>query len=76
MGPPPLLLLDDVLSELDLEKQVHLLEYLKGLATQILITTTDLTTILQFDPQLGEVFNLGQGREKEDLPEMGEGIRV
>ena len=37
---PPLLLLDDVLSELDHERQQHLLEHTKG--QQTILTATDM----------------------------------
>ncbi len=38
----PVLMLDDVLSELDFEKRTALISFLKELRTQIFITTTDL----------------------------------
>jgi DNA replication and repair protein RecF len=41
LGRPPLLLLDDVSSELDPEKNRYLLAYLAGLAGQVFLTTTD-----------------------------------
>lgn len=41
LGRPPLLLLDDVSSELDPEKNRFLLEYLRDLAGQAFLTTTD-----------------------------------
>ena len=41
-GDFPLLLLDDVLSELDQPKRAKLIEYLNSLDAQIFITTTDL----------------------------------
>jgi DNA replication and repair protein RecF len=41
LGRPPLLLLDDVSSELDPEKNRFLLEYLGGLPGQAILTTTD-----------------------------------
>ncbi len=41
----PILLLDDVLSELDLEKQNRLLSFLKQLNAQVFLTTTDLAKI-------------------------------
>jgi len=41
-GEKPILLLDDVLSELDEEKRAKLLEFLKSFKTQIFITTTEL----------------------------------
>lgn len=41
LGAPPLLLLDDVSSELDPDKNRHLLRYLAELPAQALLTTTD-----------------------------------
>jgi DNA replication and repair protein RecF len=41
LGRPPLLLLDDVSSELDPEKNRYLLSYLAGLPAQAFLTTTD-----------------------------------
>ncbi len=41
LGRPPLLLLDDVSSELDPEKNRFLLEYLRSLEGQAFLTTTD-----------------------------------
>ena len=40
----PILLLDDVLSELDIEKRNKLLSYIKN-NSQVIITTTDLNDI-------------------------------
>ena len=39
----PILMLDDVLSELDNEKRYHLVNFLKTIDSQIFITTTDLS---------------------------------
>ena len=41
LGRPPLLLLDDVSSELDPEKNTHLLRHLSALPGQAFLTTTD-----------------------------------
>jgi DNA replication and repair protein RecF len=41
LGRPPLLLLDDVSSELDPEKNGHLLRHLAALPGQAFLTTTD-----------------------------------
>jgi DNA replication and repair protein RecF len=41
LGRPPLLLLDDVSSELDPEKNAHLLRHLSVLPGQAFLTTTD-----------------------------------
>ena len=40
-GRPPLLLLDDVSSELDRDRNARLMAYLRGLEGQVLLTTTD-----------------------------------
>ena len=40
-GRAPLLLLDDVSSELDPDRNRYLMEYLKSLAAQVVLTTTD-----------------------------------
>jgi DNA replication and repair protein RecF len=50
LGRPPLLLLDDVSSELDPTKNRYLLEYLAGLAGQAILTTTDRRLL---DPAAG-----------------------
>ncbi|MHB8416956.1 MAG: DNA replication/repair protein RecF [Myxococcales bacterium] len=46
LGAPPLLLLDDVSSELDPERNRELLSYLADLPAQVLLTTTDPTPLL------------------------------
>lgn len=40
-GSAPLILLDDVLSELDVKRRAYLLSYLQGVAAQTVITATD-----------------------------------
>jgi DNA replication and repair protein RecF len=51
LGRPPLLLLDDVSSELDPEKNRFLLAYLAGLSGQVFLTTTDRALVA---PAAGE----------------------
>ncbi len=46
LGFPPLLLLDDVSSELDPERNRQLLDYLADLPAQVLLTTTDPSPLL------------------------------
>lgn len=46
LGRPPLLLLDDVSSELDPAKNRYLLRYLAGLPAQAFLTTTDRALVL------------------------------
>lgn len=55
----PILLLDDVLSELDREKQMRFVNYLLSTEAQIFLTTTDATTIPQVASQ--SVFNVKNG---------------
>ena len=53
---PPLLLLDDVISELDQEKAKNLLQKMVSLGTQTFMTTTELTPL--FKEQNGMTFKL------------------
>ncbi len=66
IGEPPLLLLDDVFAELDLQRQQQLLESL-GDRFQTLITTTHLN---YFDSQLldsAQIIEIKQGRLSEGI---------
>ena len=55
----PILLLDDVLSELDREKQMRFVNYLLSTEAQIFLTTTDATSIPQVADQ--SVFDVKEG---------------
>ena len=58
----PLLLLDDVLSELDKEKREKLLEILSQVQAQIFLTSTDLgTTQRQFEIKNMTVLRIEKG---------------
>jgi len=57
-GDKPVLLLDDVLSELDLEKRQKLVEFLSTFETQIFITTTDFIDDVKIN---GDYFNINLG---------------
>jgi len=57
----PLLLLDDVLSELDVEKRASLLEILSRIQAQIFLTSTDLGTTAQLSPDDMAVFRIEKG---------------
>lgn len=57
----PLLLLDDVLSELDAEKRSQLVCFLKGIPSQIFLTTTDLSFPLDFGDRNLSVFRIEKG---------------
>jgi DNA replication and repair protein RecF len=58
----PVLLLDDVMSELDTKKRVNLMKFLESVSAQILITATDLTWSNQFGLDRNSVFNVIEGR--------------
>lgn len=62
-GEKPILLLDDVLSELDQEKRERLLEFLKVFKTQIFITTTE---IVDRDKMQGHFYNVEDGQIKKE----------
>ncbi len=59
----PLLMLDDVLSELDEDKRTHLVQFLRRIDAQIFITTTDLSFRFDQDSEDGiSVFEIQQGQ--------------
>src|SRR5205085_12621687 len=64
-GDTPILLLDDILSELDTRRRGYLLNTLTGQQYQALITTTDLTG---FDPAFLERSTLLEVRQGEVAP--------
>lgn len=55
----PILLLDDVLSELDREKQMRFVNYLLSTEAQIFLTTTDATVLPEVET--GSVFGVKEG---------------
>ncbi len=57
----PVLLLDDVLSELDNKKRVNLMRFLESISAQVLITSTDLTWSDQFAAAMNSIFNVSHG---------------
>jgi DNA replication and repair protein RecF len=57
----PFLLLDDVLSELDLERRVSLMRQLKNIPAQIFLTTTDLSFPMDFESLKPSVFKIADG---------------
>jgi DNA replication and repair protein RecF len=57
----PILLLDDVLSELDQQRRTNLIEALKSIRSQILVTTTDLSFPLDFGNTDIAVFQVARG---------------
>lgn len=58
----PILLLDDVMSELDEAKRTRLMEYLERVTAQVLITATDLTWSREFSLERNAVFEVETGR--------------
>jgi len=58
----PVLLLDDVMSELDAKKRVNLMKFLESVSAQILITATDLTWSDKFGVDRNSVFTVSEGR--------------
>lgn len=60
IGEYPILLLDDVLSELDDDRQIHLMEYIEN-KLQTFLTTTSLTHLEKKLNITPEVFNISKG---------------
>ena len=60
VGEPPVLLLDDVLSELDDERQTHLLNTMKG-QVQTFVTTTTVSGIDHETINRAKIFHVDQG---------------
>lgn len=60
IGEYPILLLDDVLSELDDDRQIHLMEYIEN-KLQTFLTTTSLTHLENKLKIIPEIFNISQG---------------
>lgn len=58
----PILLLDDVLSELDFVKRGALIEFLQSIKTQIFLTTTDLQISEELRMNESKVFEVKEGR--------------
>lgn len=62
-GEKPILLLDDVLSELDRKRQNYLLEHIKGIQT--IITCTGLEEFVKNGINIQKTFEIEAGRVKE-----------
>ena len=58
----PILLLDDVMSELDKQRRESLMKFLEGISAQVLITSTDLTWSEWFNSDHNRVFSVFAGR--------------
>lgn len=61
-GNDPVLMLDDVLSELDSEKRFALISFLTEIKSQIFITTTDLNLPKEIQSREATVFNVDHGQ--------------
>ena len=57
----PLLILDDVLSELDSDKRLALIRFLKSLETQTLLTTTDISVPSEIGSNNLSVMRIAEG---------------
>jgi DNA replication and repair protein RecF len=64
-GCYPILILDDVLSELDDEKRDALIDFLDQLPTQIFISSTNYDLPTQFKTGVGKVFWVSEGKVNE-----------
>lgn len=64
-GTYPILLLDDVLSELDSEKRFRLVEFLVQLKTQIFITSTELDSVEKLNKENVKIKYLENGIIKD-----------
>jgi DNA replication and repair protein RecF len=62
----PLLLLDDVLSELDPVKRMNLVKFLKDIPAQIFITTTDLSFSPDFGDRKLSIMRIDKGTVRAD----------
>ena len=60
----PVLLLDDVMSELDMEKRKRLVEFLSQINAQILITTTEFDFPEGFNKEQLKIFEIESGKIK------------
>lgn len=64
-GTYPILLLDDVLSELDSEKRFRLVEFLEKLKTQIFITSTEIDSVENLNKENVQIKYLENGIIKD-----------
>lgn len=60
-GTYPVLMLDDVLSELDSTKRAALISFLNEIKTQVFLTTTDLTLPEHFTMEKSSVIRIAKG---------------
>ncbi len=60
-GDPPLLLMDDLSSELDGERLGRLVGHIEGLRSQVLVTTTDPEPVLRCSSEGGQAVEIRSG---------------
>lgn len=70
-GESPVLLLDDIFSELDINKRNNLIKYLNS-DMQSIITTTDLNDINDELISTSKIFKIANGSVTEDITQEGE----
>jgi DNA replication and repair protein RecF len=63
----PILLLDDVLSELDHQKRTNLVEFLKKIQSQIFITTTEIAFPHNFEDQTMAIYRVSNGYVEKSI---------
>lgn len=61
-GEMPVLLLDDIASELDRQRMTNLLTYIRQQEVQVVITTTNVTPFLSMIEQDSKIFRVEEGR--------------
>jgi DNA replication and repair protein RecF len=66
-GEWPVILLDEVMAELDLQRRADLLQYVGG-SEQVLFTTTDLNLFAPGFVENAEVWKMEGGRVEKGLP--------
>jgi DNA replication and repair protein RecF len=72
-GTPPLMLLDDVMSELDGQRRQSLVELLQSDGGQAVITTTDAEHVPGFDDPVVTTFEVADGALVRDAALIGRG---
>ncbi|BCR02938.1 DNA replication and repair protein RecF [Desulfuromonas versatilis] len=70
-GEPPVLLLDDMTSELDRHRQGYFFRFLLERRGQVFITTTDIQPLIKEGIHQGKFFRVRAGSLQEDNPERG-----
>lgn len=69
-GETPVVLLDDVLSELDPERRAHLQTWLLEGGCQVIVTTTDLGDFRRIALEQGTIFRVAAGQWQQHEPDL------